>query len=440
MFEYLMKINISEQQINIEVNAIAQSVRIRADQANEKVQALERELGELEKRQLEFQQKNIQYTILKREVDSNRAQYDSLIGKLNELGVGSDLRSSNASIIDKAVLPTSAYSPNLRINLLGGVFVFGMFAAGTIFVLQLLNNTFAGPDQIEQELKLSVLGVIPKMAEEKIAEELENPTSSLSEAYRTLRTSLQFAGTDSGLKSLVITSSEPSEGKSTTATRLAYDFAELNKKVLLIDADLRKPKLHRLMKTDNAIGLSNLLTNVVTSGNIEGIFQRTDHPNLTFMSSGTIPPNPANILMSPKMGLMLQFCKKRYDLIIIDCPPVIGLSDAPILARQADASILIVAAKQASRKSAANAIKRLKSSGANLIGAAMTKFAVDNLDYNYAYRYMQYNYYTYSDSKPDDLQLQFDGDDHNNGGTSGWTERIKASVPGLFDRLAGRSG
>ena len=127
-----------------------------------------------------------------------------------------------------------------------------------------------------------------------------------------------------------------------------------------------------------------------------------DSPNITLLSAGTIPPNPSDLLVSQKMGLTIHYCTKKYDLVIIDCPPVMGLSDAPIIARQVDATLLVVSSKQVTRKAAKNALKRLRAVGANIIGCAFTKFKVNQLDYNYAYRYMQYNYYSYeaNDQKP----------------------------------------
>ncbi len=426
-----------QNQVNLEIGAIARSTKVLYEQSVDKEAALKVELADLERRQSEFQQKNIQYTILKREVDSNRTQYESLIGKLNEVGVGSELRSSNASIVDLAVRPGGPYTPRLSINLVLAFAFFAMLAAGIILLLELLNNTFSTPDQIENDLKLSVLGIVPKVPEASIAEDYNNPQSGLSESYRTLRTSLQFTGTDAGLKTIVITSPEPSEGKTTTSLAIAENFANIGKRVLLIDGDLRKPKLHRLLKTDNATGLSNLLTNVVLTGGVESVFQPTGNPNLTFMSSGTIPPNPADILMSPRMGVMLQLCKKRYDMIIIDSPPVIGLSDAPILARQADSTLLVIATKQATRKSAANALKRLKAAGANVVGAAMTKFSIDNLDYNYAYRYLQSNYYAYDGEQSGNLKLQ-----DKNGGrdASGVKTKTGNGFSGFFNRFTNRTG
>ena len=402
MIRLRAQINELRNQVNTEVNAIAKSVAIKYDQSKQKEAALRYELAELEKQQTSYQRKNIQYTILKREVDSNRSQYESLITKLSDVGIGSELRDASANIVEFAVPAKYPLSPRLLVNLAIFLVLFSALAAAVIYILELMNNTFAVPDQIEGELNIPTLGVLPFTEDSDILESFQNPSSQLSEAYRTLRTSVQFTGTDSNIRSLMVTSSEPAEGKSTTAYRLAHDFAALGRKVLIIDADLRKPRLHRLFNLDAGIGLSNLLTNVVRGGDVIKIFRETSNPNITLLSAGTIPPNPSDLLVSQKMGLTIHYCTKKYDLVIIDSPPVMGLSDAPIIARQVDATLLVVSSKQVTRKAAKNALKRLRAVGANIIGCAFTKFKVNQLDYNYAYRYMQYNYYSYeaNDQKP----------------------------------------
>ena len=384
-----------EKQVRAEVGSIGKSVLIKYEQSKAKEEALKLKLAELEQEQSAYQKKNIQYTILKREVDSNRSQYESLIGKLNEVGVGSELRSADASIVDVALTPRAPISPRLLLNLALSMLLFGGIAGLVIYILELMNNTFVVPDQLETELGIPVLGVIPFVKDDKRNEEFQNTMSPFSEAYRTLRTSVQFTGTDDNIKTLMVTSSEPSEGKTTTSFKLAEDFAALGRKVLVIDADLRKPRMHHLFNTDNGIGLSNLLTNVVQRGDVLKIFHETDNPNITFLSAGTIPPNPTDLLVSQKMGLTIHFCAKKYDLVIIDCPPVMGLSDAPIISRQVDATLFVVSAKQVTRKAAKNALQRLRAVGGNVVGCTLTKFKADELDYNYAYRYMQKNYYSY---------------------------------------------
>ncbi len=424
-----------EKQVELEVGAIARSIEIQYQQALEKETALKGELAKLEVRQAEFRDKNIRYTILKREVDSNRQQYESLINKQNEAGIGAELRSSNASVVDEAQVPNIPFSPRLSYNLLISVGLAGLIAGGIIYVLELLNNTFMVPDQIENELKIPVLGVIPKVTDVNLMEAFKNTKSSVSEAYRSLRTSIQFTGAEGNLRTLLVTSAMPSEGKSTTVFKLAQDFAALGKKVLVIDADMRRPHLHRVFNTDNSIGLSNLLSNVVRQGDVVSIFRKTTVPNVMFMSAGTIPPNPADLLTSQKMAMTLHFCSKKYDLVLVDSPPVMGLSDAPILSRQVDATLMVVSSKQVTRKAAKNALTRLRSAGGNVVGAALTKFSVNQLDYNYSYRYMQYNYYSY-DTPVGQLENHAEADNPKPASSRG----LAAIVSGLYRRNDRPSG
>ncbi len=382
------------------VLAITDSLRLKYQQAQNKEEDLKAKLSEMEKQQVEFNDKNIQYTILKREVDSNRSQYDSLVSKLNEVGVSSELKTQNAAIVDFANMPDRPYSPRLSINLGISLLLFMALSASVIYVIELLNNTFTNPEQVEKELGLAILGILPLVDDKDIVGSIADQKSGLSEAYRSLRTSLQFSGAEGAPRSLLVTSSEPSEGKSTTSFKLGQDFAALGARVLLVDGDLRKPNLHRLFGLDNTIGLSNLLTNTVRKEDLAGIFRPTKYPNVTVLTSGTIPPNPADLLSSPKMALIVTNLGKRFDLVIIDAPPIVGLSDAPILSRLAEGTLMVISTNQVTRKSAKTALKRLRAAGANVVGAAMSKFAVNKFDYNYAYKYMNYQYYSYGAGTP----------------------------------------
>ncbi|MEM6460957.1 MAG: polysaccharide biosynthesis tyrosine autokinase [Pseudomonadota bacterium] len=386
-----------ETEVDQAVEVVTNSIRLKRDEAIAKESDLQAKLRELESEQAAFQDKNIQYTILKREVDSNRAQYDSLIGTLNEIGVGSEIKRENAVVIDAAVRPGAPFAPNMNKNLAIALALAMALAAALIYLLELLNNTFSDPDQIENDLKLPVLGILPLIEEGQIPEQLSNQKSALSEAYRSLRTSLQFTGTDGHPRSLLVTSSEPSEGKSTTTYKLAQDFGSLGLRVLIIDADMRKPNLHVQFGTDNAIGLSNLLTNTARREDLQKIFRPTRFANVTFLSAGTIPPNPPDLLSSPKMAMMLQACTDQFDIVVLDSPPVMGLSDSPILARMVEGTLLVVSADGVTRKSAQAAVKRLKTVGGHLFGAALSRFSANKFEYAYSYRYMSEGYYTLSD-------------------------------------------
>lgn len=418
----------SQRQIDQAVAAVADSIVTRYSEAQVKEADLRAKLGELEKELAAYQDKNIQYTILKREVDSNRAQYDSLIAKLNEVGVGSELRSSNATIVDQALLPSQPYSPRLIVNLGMAIALALALAAVIIYILELLNNTFSNPEQIESDLKLPVLGILPKHDGPELMEELSNQQSVLSEAYRSLRTALQFTGTDGAPATLLVTSPEPGEGKSTTAFKLGIDFAALGANVLIIDADMRKPNMHRLFGVANTLGLSNVLTNTMRPEDKHLIFRKTTYPNLTVMCAGTIPPNPADLLSSAKMGMIINACSGRFDMIIFDGPPIVGLADAPILSRLVETTLLVVSAGHVTRKSAANALKRLQAAGGVIVGAALTKFEVNKFEYNYAYRYMNEQYYTYGAETP-----QLTGNKREPSGDEGAKSLIKSIASHMRD-------
>jgi capsular exopolysaccharide synthesis family protein len=417
------------RQLNNGALTITDSMRLKYQETIEKEADLRSKLAELEKQQSEYNDKNIQYTILKREVDSNRSQYDSLIAKLNEVGVGSELKTRNVAVVDLAMLPQVPYSPRKVINVAVALAIFLTFCAAIIYILELLNNSFNNPEQVERELGVPVLGILPLVEDKLFGESMSDQMSGLSEAHRSLRTALQFSGADGAPRTLLVTSAEPSEGKSTTSFKLAQDFASLSAQVLVIDGDLRKPNLHRLFGLSNTIGLSNLLTNTLRKDDLPNVIRPTKYNNVSVMTSGTIPPNPADLLSSPRMAMVINNLGKRFDLIIIDAPPVVGLSDAPILGRLAEGALMMVSTNQVTRKSAKAALKRLRSAGTNVLGAAMSKFAVNKFDYNYAYKYMNYQYYTYGSDVP-----KIEGKTHAQ------VDEYRDEQPALLGRLVDRVG
>ncbi|MER2536739.1 MAG: polysaccharide biosynthesis tyrosine autokinase [Rhizobiaceae bacterium] len=429
MQQLAARIREMRKQLNGGVMAITDSIRLKHQETIEKEADLRAKLAELESQQVAYNDKNIQYTILKREVDSNRSQYDTLIAKLNEVGVGSELKSQNASVVDLAALPEKPFSPRRLINLAVALTLFMALCAAVIYMLELLNNSFTNPEQAEGELGVPVLGILPLVEDKMLAESIADQKSGFSEAHRSLRTALQFSGTDGAPRTLLVTSAEPSEGKSTTSFKLAQDFAALGAQVLVIDADLRKPNLHRLFGMSNTIGLSNLLTNTVRKDDLPNIMRPSKYPNVSVMTSGTIPPNPADLLSSPRMAMVVGNLGKRFDMIIIDAPPIVGLSDAPILSRLAEGTLMVVSTNQVTRKSAKAAFRRLRSAGANVLGVAMSKFAVNKFDYNYAYKYMNYQYYGYGNDAP---RLESHA--------QGKVDQDKHAQPSFVSRLAGRFG
>lgn len=209
-----------------------------------------------------------------------------------------------------------------------------------------------------------------------------NPRSPISEQYRTVRTNLHFASVDEELRSLLVTSSGPTEGKSMTAANLAIVYAQQGKKVLLIDADLRKPTVHYTFRVDNISGLSNVL---VGEGTLERVTVASDVDNLDIMSSGPIPPNPSELLASKKMQKLLEDTKSAYDIVIFDTPPVLAVTDAQVLADIVDGSLLVVRSDQTEIEAATKAKEALKPAKAKLLGAVLNDHQKEKSNYYYYY-------------------------------------------------------
>lgn len=388
-----------QRQLDNAMETIATAIRRSYEEAVRAETDLRQKLVELEAEQVTFRDKNIQYTILKREAESNRGQYQSLIDKRNELSAVSDVRRANIDVVDLAVAPKVPFEPSPLRNLLLALGGAAAFCSSFIYLRELLNNKFTTPDQIEDELGLPVLGIIPLADGSKLTEALADPSSSLNEAYRSLRTSLQFSGTDGAPRSLLVTSAEPGESKSTTSHKLAQEFAAIGNKVLVIDCDLRRPSQHRLFRVDNALGLTNLLTSTVEPDDVAKLFHvSASQPGLSLLSSGPMVPNPADLLSSARMGEVLRVCLNVYDMVILDGPPIVGLADALILSRLAEATMLVVAANSTPRKSVRNALKRLRSAGGDVVGAMLAKLDVSRLDYAYSYSYLKDKYAAYGKS------------------------------------------
>ena len=238
---------------------------------------------------------------------------------------------------------------------------------------------------MEQVAHLPTLGIIPLVrSEAAMFEELADPRSAISEAYRSLATALQFS-TEYGLpRSIMVASAGPSEGKSSTALAIARHFATMGMKVLLVDADMRKPSLHTKLGQGNLVGLSNYLTGAATPPQV---LQKTDHNNLAFIASGPLPPNAGDLLGGTRIFSMLSVGSEIFDLIVIDSPPLLGLADAQLLANAAQATIFVAGSGQSRKGMIQAALRRLQLARVTPIGIVLTKFDNKALGYGYAYGY-----------------------------------------------------
>ncbi len=396
MVQLKAQLDAVNREIGAETGRIRASLKADYDAAAANEGMLKGQIANLRGEALDTDSRSIQYNILKREADTNKQMYDSLLQRFKEVGAAGDVRTNNISIIDRAQ-GGYRFKPNLMKNLAMGLLAGLLLGVLLAFVLEFLDDTLKTPEDVEQKLKLAVLGVIPKLGpKDNLAEVAADTRSSFSEAYRSVRTALQFS-TDHGVpRVLLVTSPAPSEGKSTTALALARNFAQLGKRVLLIEADLRNPSLHRTLGIKGEAGLSNLLSG---ASRLSEVTLDTDDERLKVILSGPLPPNPAELLSGSKLVSMLTVAGERYDQVIIDGPPVLGLADSPILANVVEGTLLVVTSGKTRIATAQQALKRLLVARARIVGALLTKYDAKAAGYGYGYHYNYEGYYAYG-AKP----------------------------------------
>jgi capsular exopolysaccharide synthesis family protein len=388
-----------DRQLAAAGESIKSSIRSRYEVALRQEQSLHRQVEGLKGSFIDLRERNIQNTILQREVDTNRALYDGLLQRYKEVGVAGGVGSNNIAVVDRAKVPSAPSSPKLLLNLfIALVLGLGLAAAATI-VLELLDESIRTPDDIVSKVGLTVIGAIPELNRGVLpAKAIADPRSAFSEAYSSARTALQFATSKGIPRNLLITSSRPSEGKSTSAMALARSFAKLGLSVLLVDGDLRNPSIHRMFGIDNSVGFSNFLTGAA----LKDVVRRSDEDSLAVLPSGPLPPDPAELLASARLPQLLIEAERHFDLLIIDGPPVIGLADAPILASRAEATIIVVESKAARRSVLRIAVRRLGQARAKLAGALLTKFNAKTAGYGYGYGYGYAYQYEYGSQRLED--------------------------------------
>jgi len=373
-----------DRQVVREVESLKLAIKAEYDAALAQEETLASMLEGLKADVLDIQSRSIRFNILKREVDTNRQLYDGLLQRYKEIGVAAGVKPNNLAVVDRA---ESAFqvSPNMERNVSLGLALGLCLGVILALLLEFLDDTIKSAQDVENKLRLVHLGMVPKLPKDATPESASGDMrSAFSESYRSIRTALQFS-THKGIPAtLVVTSTSPGEGKSTTVVALARNFAQLGKRVLLIDADLRNPSLHRVFGLTNNAGLSNCLAGASKPGEC---IQPVVNEGIWILTSGTLPPNPAELLAGPRMLSLCTQATERYDQVIIDSPPVLGLADALILSNMANATMIVVEAGKTRVGAIQAAIKRLQGARAHLLGAVLTKLREEHTRYDYQYAY-----------------------------------------------------
>jgi capsular exopolysaccharide synthesis family protein len=337
---------------------------------------------------------NFALVSLERKVENNRRVYESFQSRLMEANVKSEFTASNVQIIDRATVPKAPFKPNIKlIIMLAGVFgvFFGVVLA---FLREALDNTFKTPDDIEEKLAVPALGITPvvkKLKSSTIPEKqyLEDSRSPFAESINTIRTGLVFSNIDNPPKTILVTSSTGSEGKSTLAINLASAFSQLGK-TLLLEVDLRKPSIAKNLELQNKLGLTDLVMGKV--GPDTSSFKTDINGQFSIITCGTVPRNPLELLSSQKFDKVLASLKNHFDYIILDGPPTLPVSDSCILANKVDAVIFTVKAESTKIKVAKEAVTRLQTLNANVIGTVLTVAEPHKMSY-YGDHYYSGEYY-----------------------------------------------
>jgi succinoglycan biosynthesis transport protein ExoP len=359
----------------------------------------------------------IEYSILKRDLDSNRTLYEGLLEKLKEAGVTAGLRSNNFRIINVARVPSSPSEPNIPRNLSFALVLGIISGVGLAFLLENMDTTVRTPEQAQLISGLPSLGMIPlgskstrlgaagkRLALTPPAKEVFEtvtqirPQSQMAESYRALRTSLLLSNLGAPPKVILVTSARPQEGKTTTSINTAIVLAQKGVRVLLVDGDLRRPSVHKALGMQPRSGLSNVLTGSATIQ--QTVTASPVLPNLFILPAGTPPPNPAELLASSNMRDLILELRQQFDHIVIDTPPTLSVTDAVVLAPRADACVLVIRSGQTTKQALRRARDILTQVNAHVAGVLLNAVDLTSPDYYYYYEYQgKYGQYYHEDTE-----------------------------------------
>jgi capsular exopolysaccharide synthesis family protein len=390
-----------QQRIQAEISKIVAGIKNEYEASLRKESLLRMAFEDQKAKALEMKQKSIQYNILKREADTNKELYRALLQRMKEAGVSAGITASNIQVVDRAEIPTKPFKPDKKLNLILAAIVGLFLGVGLAFFVEYFDNTVKMPEDVEELIRLPSLGIVPEISYDK-RKQVESgnsfhpelvtflhPKSIFSEAYRSIRTSILLSFSGKPPKTLVLSSPSPAEGKTTTAINTAIALSQTGAQVLVIDADMRKPKIHQIFGKENGAGLSSFL-----SGNsgLRSVIRNSQISNLYYIPAGPIPPNPSELLGSSLFKNTIQFLGELFDHILIDSPPLLGFADSIILSTVVDGVIVVVTGGKTSREELQRAKDALLQVDGKIIGVVINRVDLRRNDYG-SYYHKYYYYY-----------------------------------------------
>ena len=388
--------------IDVEIAKIAKGIGSRYKVKLSKEASLTQELEDQKDEALKLNRKAIAYGALQRDIDGERQMYNILLKRMKEADITSELKTSNISIVDPASVPRYSVAPNIKMNIIIGAIVGLGLGLGLVFFLEYLDNTIKSPEDVEEYLKIPLLGVLShaniKSGGKSFSSELiahEMPRSVFAEAVRSIRTSVMFSIIDTSRKLIMVTSAVQGEGKTFVASNLAATIAQTGKKTLLIDCDFRKPRINKVFSVEKNPGLCNHLLGEVK---LESIIKTTMVPNLSIVTCGNIPPNPAEIMHSAVMKKFCNEVRERFDMVIFDTPPSMTVTDAIVLSSIVDGVIITIKSGTSVKETIKRCISQITTNSGEMLGAVVNHVDISRGGYYYHY-YAHYYKYGYSSEK-----------------------------------------
>ncbi|MPY86443.1 MAG: polysaccharide biosynthesis tyrosine autokinase [Luteitalea sp.] len=388
MIKIQTAIDSTESRLKTEIQKVVQAAKNAYDAAVTQEQTLNAALDEQKEQAMELNRAGIEYGALQRAAESNRGLFQGLLQRTLETDITADLKTNNVRIVDQAETPQRPSSPRPMVNLLAGLLGGLVFALGLTFLTESLDSRVKSPEEIKGDLGIPFLGIVPiaPSAGDRgpILTQADVP-HDFAEAIRGIRTNVLFSMVEPGCKVIVITSTGPREGKTVVAGSLALAMAQAGQRILAIDCDMRRPRIHEILDIPQEPGLSNVMVGEVRPD--EAVRQVGDHQNIWALPAGKLPPNPAELLGSARFAQFLAELRNHFDWIILDSPPVLAVTDAAVLAHQATGVLFVIGSEMTGRGAAKAALDQIDAAKGRHLGAVLNKVNLRKNSYYYSHYY-----------------------------------------------------